>query len=46
MPEIPAIKYMLKKLGVIACDRVRRPLRQLTDAEKARLDRLMAQMDI
>ena len=40
IPEIPAIKYMLKRMGVIACDRCRRPLRPLTDAEKSTLDAL------
>lgn len=38
IPEIPAIKYMLKKMGVIDHDVCRAPLRALTDAEKARLD--------
>lgn len=41
IPEIPAIKYMLMKLGVIRCDACRAPLRPLTDAEKARLDAAM-----
>lgn len=38
IPEIPAIKYMLMKLGVIDYDTCRAPFRKLTDAEKARLD--------
>ncbi|MBR3872869.1 MAG: dihydrodipicolinate synthase family protein [Clostridia bacterium] len=46
IPEIPAIKYMLKKMGVIRCDTVRRPLRPLTDAEKQMLDLLMQEMQI
>ena len=41
IPEIPAIKYMLKKMGVIQCDVCRMPLRPLTEAEKARLDELI-----
>lgn len=41
IPEIPAIKYMLCKLGVIRCDVCRAPLRKLTDDEKARLDKLL-----
>lgn len=38
IPEIPAIKYMLKKLGVIANDTCRAPFRPLNADEKARLD--------
>ena len=38
IPEIPAIKYMLVRMGVIDHDICRMPLRPLTDAEKARLD--------
>ena len=38
IPEIPAIKYMLVKMGVIDNETCRPPLRPLTDAEKARLD--------
>lgn len=38
IPEIPAIKYMLVRMGVIDHDVCRMPLRPLTDAEKARLD--------
>lgn len=38
IPEIPAIKYMLKRMGIIASDFCRRPLRQLTDKEKERLN--------
>lgn len=41
IPEIPAIKYMLCKLGVIRYDVCRAPLRKLTDVEKARLDKLL-----
>ncbi len=38
IPEVPAIKYMLKRMGVIASDCCRKPLRKLTNDEKARLD--------
>ncbi|MBQ7347045.1 MAG: dihydrodipicolinate synthase family protein [Clostridia bacterium] len=38
IPEIPAIKYMLMKMGVIAYDTCRAPFRKLTDEEKQRLD--------
>lgn len=38
IPEIPAIKYMLVRMGVIRHDTCRPPLRPLTNAEKARLD--------
>ena len=38
IPEIPAIKYMLKRRGVIDHDTCRAPFRKLTDAEKKRLD--------
>lgn len=38
IPEIPAIKYLLVKMGVIAHDTCRAPFRALTDAEKATLD--------
>lgn len=41
IPEIPAIKYMLTRLGVIENDVCRMPLRMLTGAEKARLDILL-----
>lgn len=41
IPEIPAIKYMLVKLGVIESDYCRAPLRPLSAAEKRRLDELM-----
>ena len=41
IPEIPAIKYMLTKLGVIGCDVCRAPLRALTSSEKQRLDAAM-----
>lgn len=44
MPEIPAIKYLLMRQGIIACDACREPLRPLTDAEKARLDALLARL--
>lgn len=40
-PEIPAIKYLLKKLGVIACDFCRAPFRPLTEEEKSLLDSLL-----
>ena len=43
IPEIPAIKYMLVKRGVIAHDTCRAPFRALTDAEKAALARLLAE---
>lgn len=41
IPEIPAIKYMLTRLGVIESDICRMPLRPLTNAEKVRLDVLL-----
>jgi len=41
IPEIPAIKYMLKQLGVIKNDICRMPLRPLNTSEKARLDVLL-----
>lgn len=41
IPEIPAVKYVLKKMGIIRCDTVRRPLRPLTETEKQTLDQLM-----
>lgn len=44
MPEIPAIKYLLKQLGIIACDACREPLRPLTGEEKRRLDALLKQL--
>lgn len=40
IPEIPAIKYLLVKMGVIRHDTCRSPLRPLTDAEKARMDEI------
>ncbi len=41
IPEIPAIKYMLKQIGVIETDYCRPPLRPLTADEKKRLDKLI-----
>lgn len=41
IPEIPAIKYLLRCQGVIACDVCRSPLRALTTEEKKRLDALL-----
>lgn len=41
IPEIPAIKYMLKRMGVIANDTCRMPLRALNAEEKARLDQVL-----
>ncbi len=41
IPEIPAIKYMLTKMGVIHNEMCRRPLRALTDSEKRRLDQAL-----
>lgn len=38
IPEIPAIKYLLMKQGVIDHDVCRAPFRPLTDGEKKRLD--------
>ncbi|MGI6653653.1 MAG: dihydrodipicolinate synthase family protein [Christensenellales bacterium] len=38
IPEIPAIKYMLVKMGIIRHDTCRSPLRPLTSIEKVRLD--------
>ena len=42
VPEIPAIKYLLRKTGVIACDACRPPFRPLTAKERALLDSLLA----
>lgn len=41
IPEIPAIKYMLMRQGIIATDVCRSPLRPLTAPEKARLNALL-----
>lgn len=41
IPEIPAIKYMLKNRGIIRHDTCRLPLRELSQEEKNRLDRLL-----
>lgn len=41
IPEIPAIKYMLWKKGVISTPVCRRPLRALDSAETDRLDALL-----
>lgn len=41
IPEIPAIKYMLRRMGVIECDACRAPLRPLLAAERSRLDALL-----
>lgn len=41
IPEIPAIKYLLTRLGIIDSDTCRPPFRPLTDAEKTRLDAAM-----
>jgi len=41
IPEIPAIKYMLKKQGIIQNDTCRMPLRKLTDIEKIKLEILI-----
>lgn len=41
IPEIPAIKYLLKKRGIIRQDKCRSPFRELTREEKNRLDRLL-----
>lgn len=40
IPEIPAIKYMLKRMNIIACDHCRKPLRKLSAKEKDRLSAL------
>ncbi len=40
IPEIPAIKHWLKRLGVIESEYCRPPFRPLTEAECARLDAL------
>ena len=40
IPEIPAIKYMLMRAGVIDTDVCRPPFRRLTEEEKRRLDAL------
>lgn len=42
IPEIPAIKYMLTRLGVIKSEMCRAPFRSLTGYEKARLDKIMS----
>lgn len=44
IPEIPAIKYMLKKRGIIQYDTVRPPLRNLNALEQKRLDALMSDL--
>lgn len=41
IPEIPAIKYMLRRMGIIRYDTVRSPLRPLTEDEKLVLDGLL-----
>ena len=41
IPEIPAIKYMLMRQGIIANDTCRAPLRALSDEEKKKLDALV-----
>jgi 4-hydroxy-tetrahydrodipicolinate synthase len=41
IPEIPAIKYMLKRQGIISSDVCREPLRRLRADEKQRLDTLL-----
>ena len=46
IPEIPAIKYMLMKAGILATDTVRMPLRMLNQTEKQRLDRLLADTEV
>ena len=46
IPEIPAIKYMLMRMGIIHNDACRRPLRALTDEEKRRLDQAMLAANI
>lgn len=43
IPEIPAIKYMLKKLGVIESDTVRPPLRSLNGPERGVLDAILSE---
>lgn len=44
IPEIPAIKYMLKRMGIIRCDTVRSPLRPLMEAERLVLDKLLEEV--
>jgi dihydrodipicolinate synthase/N-acetylneuraminate lyase len=44
IPEIPAIKYMLFKMGIISSDYCRPPLRRLSDSEKCRLDKLLSEL--
>lgn len=41
IPEIPAIKYMLRRMGVIECDICRAPLRPLLAVERSILDALL-----
>ncbi|MBQ9196288.1 MAG: dihydrodipicolinate synthase family protein [Clostridia bacterium] len=42
IPEIPAVKYLLMRRGIIRHDACRSPLRPLRSGEKERLDRLLA----
>ena len=42
IPEIPAIKYLLKRQGIIQYDTCRAPLRALSGREKAVLDTVLA----
>lgn len=41
IPEIPAIKHLLMRQGIIGSDTCRAPLRLLTDEEKKKLDALV-----
>ena len=41
IPEIPAIKYLLMRKGIIKNDTCRAPLRALTEKEKKQLDTLL-----
>ena len=45
IPEIPAIKYLLMKQGIIESEACRAPLRPLTPPERARLDCLLEEID-
>lgn len=45
IPEIPAIKYLLMKQGIIENEACRAPLRPLTPSEKARLDCFLDEID-
>lgn len=45
IPGIPALKYLLKSMGVIKNDACRRPLRELTPSEQLKLDKILKLYD-